>query len=72
MHIIDVFGGEKLPVSFEISPRKAIFPWKKPARLSEAWRRFRRRLSPSRIQREGRAIPRARSTWRKWRKTNMA
>lgn len=72
MHIIDIFGGEKLPVSFEIFPRKAIFPWKKPARLLVAWRRFRLRLSPSRIQREGRAIPRAQSTWRKWRKTNTA
>ena len=72
MHIIDVFGGEKLPVSFEIFPPKVIFPWKKPARLSAVWCRFRRRLSPLRIQREGRAIPRARSTWRKWRKTNTA
>lgn len=72
MHIIDAFGGEKLPVSFEIFPPKGDLPVEEAARLSAVWRRFRLRLFPSRIQREGRAIPRARSTWRKWRKTNMA
>lgn len=72
MHIIDVFGGEKLPVSFEIFPPKGDLPVEEAREvIGAAWRRFRRRLFPSRIQREGRAIPRVQSTWRKWRKTNM-
>ena len=72
MHIIDVFGGEKLPVSFEIFPPKGDLPVEEAREVIGGLRRFRRRLSPLRIQREGRAIPRVRSTWRKWHKTNTA
>lgn len=72
MHIIDAFGGEKLPVSFEIFPPKGDLPVEEAREVIGGLARFRRRLSPLRIQREGRAIPRVRSTWRKWRKTNTA
>lgn len=72
MHIIDAFGGEKLPVSFEIFPPKGDLPVEEAREVIGGLAP----LSPSFVSvtysAGGRAIPRARSTWRKWRKTNMA
>lgn len=72
MHIIDVFGGEKLPVSFEIFPPKGDLPVEEAREVIGGLAP----LSPSFVSvtysGEGRAIPRVRSTWRKWHKTNTA
>lgn len=72
MHIIDVFGGEKLPVSFEIFPPKGDLPVEEAREVIGGLAPLSPSFVLSRIQRADRAIPRARSMWRKWRKTNTA